>query len=166
MEQTDIRKEKAAAFTGHRFIPYKTKRRLQAKLNEAVKACLQSDIRHFFCGMAVGFDMLAAEAVLEMKGKHPEIRLTAVVPFRNQSDRFSPEDKERYQSILSKADNVIMLGDIYFDGCYLRRNDYMLNRSCRIIAYFNGEPKGGTFYTCRRAERMGLKIDNLYQPDN
>lgn len=162
MAQTDIRHEKAAAFTGHRFIPYKDKMQLQDSLKEAIIVCLQSGIRHFFCGMAVGFDMLAAEAVLELKGEHPGIRLTAVVPFRNQPDRFNPKDKERYQCILSKADNVVMLGDKYFDGCYLRRNDYMLDHSSHVIAYFNGEPKGGTFYTCRRAERMGLKIDNLY----
>lgn len=166
MEYADFQQEKAVAFTGHRFIPYKDKRRLQERLNEAIKFCLQSDIRHFFCGMAVGFDMLAAETVLEMKSLYPNLRITAVVPFRNQPDRFSTKDKERYQSIIDKADNVVMLGDKYFDGCYLRRNDYMLEHSCHIIAYFNGEPKGGTFYTCRRAERMGLKIDNLYQPNH
>lgn len=162
MVQTDIRQEKAAAFTGHRFIPYKDKKRLQENLKEAVKGCLQSGIRHFIGGMAVGFDMLAMETVLDMKGERPDIRLTAVIPFRNQPDKFSPKDKERYQSILAKADNVIMLSETYFDGCYLRRNDYMLDRSSHVISYFNGEPKGGTFYTCRRAERMGLRIDNLY----
>lgn len=162
MVQTDTRQVKAAAFTGHRFIPCKDKKRLQENLKKAVKACLQSGIRHFIGGMAVGFDMLAMETVLDMKGERPDIRLTAVIPFRNQPDRFSTKDKERYQSILAKADNVIMLSETYFDGCYLRRNDYMLDRSSHVIAYFNGEPKGGTFYTCRRAERMGLRIDNLY----
>lgn len=163
MEQTDIQQEKAAAFTGHRFILYKDRKRLKDNLKEVITACLQSGIRYFFCGMAVGFDMLAAETVLEMKGEHPETRLIAVVPFRNQPDRFNSKDKECYQSILGKADTVVMLSENYFNGCYLRRNDYMLARSNRVIAYFNGEPKGGTFYTCRRAERMGLRIDNLYQ---
>lgn len=160
MIQTDI--TMAAAFTGHRFIRYNDRQRLKTNLERAITACYHSGIRHFLCGMAVGFDMLAAETLLAMKADYPDIRLTAVIPFRNQPDRFSPKDKERYQSILGKADNVIMLGETYFDGCYLRRNDYMLNLSCHVIAYFNGEPKGGTFYTCRRAERMGLDITNLY----
>ena len=38
----------------------------------------------------------------------------------------------------------------------------MLNHASHIIAYYNGELKGGTFYTCRRAEHMDLEITNLY----
>ena len=131
MIQTNI--TRAAAFTGHRFIRYSDRQRLETNLERAITACYQSGIRHFLCGMALGFDMLAAETLLAMKADHADIRLTAVIPFRGQ-----------------------------FDGCFLRRNDYMLNHASHIIAYYNGEPKGGTFYTCRRAERMGLEITNLY----
>lgn len=112
--------------------------------------------------MAAGFDMLAAETLLAMKADYSDIRLTAVIPFRGQSCKFNPVDKERYRSILGKADDMVCLSETYFDGCFLRRNDYMLERANRIIAYYNGEPKGGTFYTCRRAKRMNLEITNLY----
>ena len=153
---------KTAAFTGHRFIRYNDKQRLRTELERAITICYDSGIRHFLCGMALGFDMLAAETQLAMKADRPDIRLTAVIPFRGQSYRFNPTDKERYRSILGKADNVVCLSETYFDGCYLRRNDYMLNHPSHIIAYYNGEPKGGTFYTCRRAEHMDLEITNLY----
>ena len=160
MIQTDT--TKAAAFTGHRFIRYNDRQRLKIHLERAITDCYHSGIRHFLCGMAVGFDMLAAETLLAMKADYPDIRLTAVIPFRGQSCKFNPADKKRYSSILGKADNVVCLSETYFDGCFLRRNDYMLNRASHIIAYYNGEPKGGTFYTYRRAERMGLDINNLY----
>ena len=153
---------KTAAFTGHRFIRYNDRQRLRTELERAITVCYDSGIRHFLCGMALGFDMLAAETLLAMKADRPDIRLTAVIPFRGQSYRFNPTDKERYRSILGKADNVVCLSETYFDGCYLRRNDYMLNHASHIIAYYNGEPKGGTFYTCRRAEHMDLEITNLY----
>ena len=161
MIQTDI--TKAAAFTGHRFIRCNDRQRLRTELERAITVCYDSGIRHFLCGMALGFDMLAAETLLAMKTEYPDIRLTAVIPFRGQSFRFNFADKERYRSILGKADNVVCLSETYFDGCFLRRNDYMLNYASHIIAYYNGEPKGGTFYTCRRAERMGLEITNLYK---
>lgn len=160
MIQTDI--TRTAAFTGHRFVRYNDRQRLKTSLERAITACCHSGIRRFLCGMATGFDMLAAETLLAMKADCPDIRLTAVIPFRGQSCRFNPADKERYRSILGKADNVVCLSETYFDGCFLRRNDYMLNRASHIIAYYNGEPKGGTFYTCHRAERMGLEITNLY----
>ena len=119
---------KTAAFTGHRFIRYNDKQRLRTELERAITICYDSGIRHFLCGMALGFDMLAAETQLAMKADRPDIRLTAVIPFRGQSYRFNPTDKERYRSILGKADNVVCLSETYFDGCYLRRNDYMLNQ--------------------------------------
>ena len=147
MIRTDI--TKAAAFTGHRFIRYSDRQRLKTNLEGAITACYHSGIRHFLCGMAAGFDMLAAETLLAMKADYSDIK-------------FNSADKERYRSILGKADDMVCLSETYFDGCFLRRNDYMLERASPIIAYYNGEPKGGTFYTCRRAKRMNLEITNLY----
>lgn len=160
MIRTDI--TRTAAFTGHRFIRYKDRQQLKTNLERAITGCYHSGIRHFLCGMAAGFDMLAAETLLAMKADYSDIRLTAVIPFRGQSCKFNPADKERYRSILGKADDMVCLSETYFDGCFLRRNDYMLERASHIIAYYNGEPKGGTFYTCRRAKRMNLEITNLY----
>ena len=137
MIRTDI--TKTAAFTGHRFIRYKDRQQLKTNLERAITGCYHSGIRHFLCGMAAGFDMLAAETLLAMKADYSDIRLTAVIPFRGQSCKFNPADKERYRSILGKADDMVCLSD-----------------------YYNGEPKGGTFYTCRRAKRMNLEITNLY----
>ena len=76
--------------------------------------------------------------------------------------RYKDRQQLRYRSILGKADDMVCLSETYFDGCFLRRNDYMLERASHIITYYNGEPKGGTFYTCRRAKRMNLEITNLY----
>lgn len=163
MERTDIQKDCTAAFTGHRYIPYKDKAHLKSIIRQAVLACHQSDIHRFLCGMAAGFDLLAAETVLELRKEYSDIRLVAVIPFHNQPDRFSPMDKSRYLRVLEQADKAVVLSNTYFDGCFLRRNDYMLEHSCHVIAYFNGEHKGGTYYTYKRAKRMGLGICNLYQ---
>ena len=76
---------KTAAFTGHRFIRYNDRQRLRTELERAITICYDSGIRHFLCGMALGFDMLAAETLLAMKADRPDIRLTAVIPFRGQS---------------------------------------------------------------------------------
>ena len=69
-------------------------------------------IRHFYCGMATGFDLLAAEAVLELKEQLPDITLSAVVPYRNQSERFYPSAKAKYAQLLNKADDVVVLRNI------------------------------------------------------
>ena len=71
-------------------------------------------------------------------------------------------EKERYQKIISLADQVIILSEHYFKGCLLRRNDFMLEHSCSLIAFYDGKPYGGTFYTCREAVKKGMDILNLY----
>ncbi len=112
--------------------------------------------------MAMGFDLMAAETVLSLKGRYPDIRLIAVVPFRRQSYRWPSMEKEHYQKIISQADWVIVLSEHYFKGCLLRRNDFMLEYSCGLIAFYDGKPYGGTFYTCREAVKKGMDIVNLY----
>ena len=81
---------------------------------------------NFFCGMALGFDMLAAEEVISLKAELPKLKLIAVIPFEGQSERWSTREQDRYKSILAKADDSILLCRYYFKGCLLRRNDYML----------------------------------------
>lgn len=116
----------------------------------------------FYCGMALGFDLMAAEVVLSLKEQFPDIRLIAVVPFSGQSDRWDSSEQERYYRILAKTDMVVVLSGNYFRGCLLRRNDYMLSHSCGVIAYYDGKPQGGTFYTVRKAERMKMEVVNIY----
>ena len=42
-----------------------------------------------------------------------------------------------------------------------RRNRYMVDRACRIIAVYDGEPRGGTAQTLAYAMRQGLELDIL-----
>lgn len=162
MENLFLKKEKAVTFTGHRFIPYAKLPILKAALQDVIIELYAKGYNNYYCGMAMGFDLLSAEAVLSLKTEYKELRLIAVIPYRNQDERFSFADKKRYHSILSRVDDTILLGENYYQGCLLRRNDYMLAHSNQVIAYYDGENKGGTFYTCRKAQVEGLPIINLF----
>jgi uncharacterized phage-like protein YoqJ len=61
-----------------------------------------------------------------------------------------------------KVDDVVVLSEYYYNGCFLKRNDFMLNHVAALLAYFDGMPKGGTFYTVRNAKRLRLQICNLF----
>ena len=155
-------KSKSLAFTGHRTIPVERQDEIRARLVEAVSVACKSGITCFYSGMAMGFDLMAAETVLSLKGRYPDIRFIAVVPFRRQNYRWPSMEKERYQKIISQADRVIVLSEYYFKGCLLRRNDFMLEQSCGVIALYDGKLYGGTFYTWREAMKKGMDIVNLY----
>ena len=144
-------KSKSLAFTGYRTVPVERQDEIRARLVEAVSVAYKSGITCFYSGMAMGFDLMAAETVLSLKGRYPDIRFIAVVPFRRQNCRWPSIEKERYQKIISQADRVIVLSEYYFKGCLLRRNDFMLEQSCGVIALYDGKLYGGTFYTWREA---------------
>lgn len=162
MENLFLKKEQSVTFTGHRFIPYGKLSMLRVALKSIILELYAKGYNNYYCGMAIGFDLLSAEVVLSLKTECEGLRLIAVVPYRNQDERFSFADKKRYHSILSRADETILLRENYHQGCLLRRNDYMLAHSSQVIAYFDGENKGGTFYTCRNAQAKDLPVINLF----
>lgn len=152
----------SVAFTGHRFISDERVEEVRESVNNEIRLLYSKGFRNFFCGMALGFDMLAAEEVLKLKEELPAILLVATVPYREQNERWSANQKKRYLEILEKVDDVIVLSEHYYNGCFLKRNDFMLDHVAVLLAYFDGKPKGGTFYTVRNARRLGLQISNLF----
>ena len=163
MDKTKYIKANSVAFSGHRTIAEDRKDEIRKKLSGKIRLLYAMGITNFYCGMALGFDMLAAEEVISLKVELPNLKLIAVIPYDGQNERWSAREQDRYWDILDKADDAILLSKHYFNGCLLRRNDYMLSHSCGLIAFFDGKPKGGTFYTCRKAKSMWMDIINLYK---
>lgn len=155
-------KNRSVAFTGHRSLPSNKKEEIKGKVSEQIRSLYSMGYRYFFCGMAIGFDMLAAEEVIKLKAELKELRIIAVVPYRGQNERWSDFAKQTYNNILQNVDDVEILSETYFNGCFLRRNDFMLSHSSALIAFYDGTPKGGTFYTIRNARRMDMKVSNVY----
>lgn len=163
METLELIKAESIAFTGHRDIPVSQMEGVRERLKAAISHAYKHGKHNFYCGMALGFDRLAAEAIISLKEELLHVRLVAVVPFRGQSNRWSAIEQRRYRLLLAQADKVVVLSEHYYQGCLLRRNDYMLAHSCGVIAYFDGKPKGGTYYTCGKARDKGMEVVNLYE---
>ena len=159
-----IQKNKSVAFTGHRSNRISMDREvLCSEIEKTVISLYISGYRHFMSGMAEGFDLLAAEVVLKIKKIHPDIKLTAVIPFSGQSFRFSDKDKSRYATVLQQCDDTVLITKQYFAGCFHRRNDYLADNSNVIVSYFDGTSSGGTFYTVSRAKAKNIPIININQ---
>ena len=111
--------------------------------------------------MAFGFDIEAAETVLALQQELAGVRVVAVVPFEGMQRGFSEEWRRRFEHIVAEADEVITLAPKYSVEVYAVRNNFLVDNSSAIIAYFDGS-KGGTAYTVRRAVKGLLRIINLY----
>jgi uncharacterized phage-like protein YoqJ len=109
---------------------------------------IELGIDTFLCGMAIGFDLAAAEITLSLKRKNPSIRLVACVPCVGQEKYFSKGDQKRYVAALKKADEKVILSENYYKGCMQVRDKYMAERADVMIAY-SKKQEGGTAYTVR-----------------
>ncbi len=148
---------KTCAFTGHRVLAGTD---YDAHLLERVVADLSAaGVTRFLCGMAVGFDMEAARAVVTLKEKR-SVELVACLPCANQSERFSQKNKLLYDNILKLCDERVILQERYTDGCMQRRDRYMVD-NCDVLVCFLRRNSGGTYYTVKYAERSGKKIIQL-----
>ena len=141
---------KSCTFTGHRdlgedFSP--------SKMKKIVKQAIKNGIETFYCGMAMGFDLLAGEYLAKQKKSNPQLRLIACVPCYGQEKYFSDKDKKRYVDLLKKSDEQIVLADHYFNGCMQIRDKYMAERADILIAYCNKD-KGGAAYTVKTFQKI------------
>ncbi len=64
-----LEREKTCCFTGHRCIPNGSLDNLKRQLKQEIEKLIQQGVIYFGTGGALGFDTLAAEAVLELKKK-------------------------------------------------------------------------------------------------
>ena len=143
--------------TGHRSISHYTLEQLQKSLDKTLCNLIAQGATKFICGGALGFDTLAAQAVIRQKQSNPDVLLTLALPCRDQSKRWSNLQKLVYEDILSSADEVIYLFDHYVTGCMHARDKFMVDSSDIVIAYYRGK-SGGTQYTFKYAEEQKKKI--------
>lgn len=151
--------EKICCFTGHRSLDDDTNELFKI-LSVLLDNIITEGYTVFRAGGALGFDMLAAEAVLKKKEDGRRIRLELLLPCRDQAKNWGPANHARYKRMLLLADQIEYIADTYSPGCMHARNRRLVDGSNLCIAYCKRE-KGGTAYTCRYAKEKGLDIINL-----
>ena len=149
--------DKTCAFTGHRDIEEDIS---AALLIDTVREIAESGYNTFLCGMARGFDLLAAEAVIELKKQGFDIRLIACVPCPDQQKYFGKSDSERYSAALSECDEVKVLSGKYYKGCMQARDRFMVD-NCSLLVAYRRRNEGGTHYTLTYAVKSNKKIKLL-----
>ncbi len=144
------------SFTGHRALQRDFDVNI---LDRVILNLIKSGARNFYCGMAIGFDMQAAEIVLEYKKKYP-VRLCACVPCMAQSKYFSEKDKLRYEKIIGASDEIIVFSSEYNSWCMQERDRFLVD-NCDVLISYLRKKYGGTYYTVNYAKKLGTKIIEL-----
>lgn len=153
-------KEKSCCFTGHRFVPSYAIAQIKERLDCEISRLANEGFTTFISGGALGFDTLAAQAVIRVRERRRDIRLVVVQPCRDQDLRWNSRDRIVYRKILDSADEVVCLLEKYTTGCMHMRNRFMIDHSSVCVAYLTSSG-GGTAYTVGYAESCGVKTINI-----
>ena len=162
-----VDREHTCCFTGHRpdKLPWGTDShdvrcmRLMEQLSLALDRAYEAGCRHFICGMARGSDLYFCQAALDLRERRPGVTVEGAIPCQSQPDRWPIRERELRNALLDRCDFETMVQHNYDRGCMMRRNRYMVDRSCRIIAVYDGIPSGGTAATLAYAMKNDLTVD-------
>ena len=157
--------EHACSFTGHR--PERLEMRANrviSWLEEQIGKAVEDGYTDFVSGMQRGVDIWAGQAVLKLRAQNPTIKLVAASPYKGFEERWSDSWKQQYSFLIQWADAVRYICPGYSKGAFQRRNEWMVDRSSRVIAFYNGE-SGGTRNTIQYAESKGVEVINLLRSE-
>ena len=152
--------EKSVCFTGHRKIPPEQYKSITGRLDKVLIQLIEQGYRYFGAGGALGFDTIAATAVLHQKERYPQIKLILVLPCKTQTRGWDKADIKLYEDIKAKCDKSVYTSDEYTKSCMFKRNRRLVDNSSVCVCYLT-ENKGGTAYTVNYARQKDLKIINI-----
>lgn len=150
-------REQTCCFTGHRDISTEVKPYIAKQLERILRNLIGEGIRYFGSGGARGFDLMAADAVLQLKKEFPHIRMIMVLPCLDQTRGWRGEDLRHYERVLSQADKVVYVQEKYTPGCMQKRNCHLVDNSSVCVAYCTRNT-GGTAYTVKYANKNQVYV--------
>ncbi len=167
-----IPRERTCCFSGHRTekLPAESKRLeyLRRMVADTAAILYYKGIDTFITGMARGFDLIAAETLINDPVIGSKIHLICAMPYADhRREMKTPAEDALYRRLLKRADLIVCLGDGYFKDCYRLRNTFMINNSSNLIAYLKDEYslRSGTGMTCNLAKRSGHTLYMIYEKD-
>ena len=158
--------KKICSFTGHRLNKFSFINEndincitLKYLIMEQIKNLYLEGTKIFLTGGAIGTDIWCGEIVLDLKRQYKDIKLYCIIPFENQSEKWSYEYKKRYKNLIENCDNKIILQKEYTDNCYLIRNKFLADKCTTLLCVYDGvSKKSGTYSTINYAFNLNKEI--------
>lgn len=158
MKKIDI--EHAVSFTGHR--PERLdmpEDKVISWLDDQIRKAVDDGYTDFITGMQRGVDIWAAELVMKLREerKDANIHLFAAVAFRGMENQWERDWQKRYHAVLKASDDITYVGERPGRTAFFKRNEWMVDRSSRIIGVYTGAP-GGTKETILYAKNHEKEV--------
>lgn len=153
-------KSRTCCFTGHRDIIPGDYQKILTRVGYILSPLIQNGVSFFGVGGAVGFDMIAAEYLIDLRDRQgKKIKIISVLPYPDWRKQWSEEQIARQDIIMKKSDKVVFVRQEYSRDVFLVRDRRLVDESSYCISYCNRRT-GGTAYTVRYALKNGLQVFN------
>ena len=153
-------RQRTCCILGNRLLPRGQADEIAARLEDKILHLAGHGVTRFFTGGNLGFDTLAAQAVLRARAVNPAISLALVLPSRDQAAKWPAAAVDTYESIKSMADEIIYTSDSPARGHLLKRNRFMVDESDYCLTHLS-KTSGRTAQTVRYAERTDHVVINI-----
>ncbi len=153
-------RRKTCCLTGHRDIQPWEEQKIRTRLHYQVLSLLSDGVRYFGVGGAQGFDMLAAEYLLDRRDKTTiGMKVISVLPYPEYREDWPEKDVLRQDAIIRRCDKVVYVCPEKEEGAFLARDRKLVDESSHCICYCHRR-SGGTAYTVRYAMGKGIPVYN------
>lgn len=157
-----MKKALTCFFSGHRIMEKKEIALSKSLLREEILNRINNGVTRFIAGGAIGFDTMAAEAVIDMRNDY-DIKLILYLPCKDHFAKWNLGDVERFEAIKEQADEVKYVYEgKYIPGCMQMRNSAMVNDSDFGIVYLRGCTNSGSAQTVKLAKEKGVPFVNIF----
>lgn len=156
---------KRCAFTGYR--PFKmpfgydedgeTGKKFKKRLLIAIEDLIRQGYLHMISGGAQEMDIMAAEAVIELKKKYDSVTLELAIPYENQAEEWTEDYRKRWQTCVDAADMMTVISHEFTDNCFMLKNHYLVQQADVVLACFDGQDEG-TKQTIEYAKEYGCPV--------
>lgn len=150
---------KTCCVTGHRDIPAEQVGHIKKSLEQEVDRAISDGFTCFVSGFADGVDLLFVGIVAARIAKNPALKLVAAIPYRRRLDAL--QKSGRTKALIDLCAEIYVAAEDYHPSVYAKRNRYMVERSDRVIAVYDGREKGGAVGTIRLAHTMGKELREI-----
>lgn len=115
--------------------------KLRRKLRQLVRWLVDREgVMDLSCCMDLGIGMYAAEEILKMRKKNPDLTLECCLPYEGYGENWSQKDQETLRSILMQCDTKTCYQQSYTPGCVREACRQMIADCWLLVPHWIGTP--------------------------
>ncbi|NEW07690.1 DUF1273 family protein [Paenibacillus sp. SYP-B3998] len=109
-----------------------------------------------------GVELWAAEAALELKQIHKELKIAVITPFLEQEEKWSDDKKNIYNSVIGRVDYVNSITKTKYEGPwqFKERDKFLLRNTDGILLVYDEDTEGSPKFMKKQA--MQIAATQIY----